>query len=217
MIAALQKTKPSNLAELHERLGGVPLERIRTTPYPGSATEADIEANGDAICELIDGVLVEKAMGTRESMLGMWINVKLGAFVEDHELGVVLGADGFIKVGKGNVRAPDGTFIAEADMAGDDYPPEAYWSVRPSLVIEVLSPTNTKAEIDRKLKELFEVGCRLAWVINPKTRTANVYTSPSRMKVIDETGVLDAGRVLPGFRLPMAEVVAKLTRKKKPK
>ena len=30
------------LAELVERLGGVPLERIRFRPYPGTATEEDV-------------------------------------------------------------------------------------------------------------------------------------------------------------------------------
>ncbi len=216
MIAVLEKSKPTNFAELHERLGGVPLERIRLTPYPGSATEADLETNGDATCELIDGVLVEKAMGTREAMLGQWINRVLGNFVEEHDLGVVLGGDGFIKVRKGNVRAPDGTYIPWSAMPENEFPSGAYWSVQPALIFEVLSPTNTKAEIDRKLKELFEIGCRIAWVIDPKTRTATIYTSLTRRKTIDENGILDGGRILPGFQLPMADLFAKLARKKKP-
>ena len=62
------------LAELVERLGGVPLERIRFRPYPGTATEEDvirIEAQENRLCELIEGVLVEKPMGFRESLLAV--------------------------------------------------------------------------------------------------------------------------------------------------
>jgi len=82
-------------------------------------------------------------------------------------------------------------------------------------VVEVLSPTNTRAEIDRKLGELFGVGCKLAWVIDPKTRTAKVYTSAKRFKELDKGGTLDGGRVLPGFKLPLADLFAAARRRKK--
>ncbi|MGH7127639.1 MAG: hypothetical protein ACREJB_04840 [Planctomycetaceae bacterium] len=56
-------------ADLVEHLGGVPLSRIRMVPPPGLATEADvlrIVNEEDRLCELIDGVLVEKPMGYYE-------------------------------------------------------------------------------------------------------------------------------------------------------
>ena len=58
------------LADLLRRLGGVPPDRVRFNPLPGFATEADVLelAERDGIfCELIDGVLVKKAIGFRES------------------------------------------------------------------------------------------------------------------------------------------------------
>ena len=58
-----------SIAELFHDLGDIPLERIRARPAPGTATLEDaIEAE---CCELIDGVLVEKTMGLRESMLAV--------------------------------------------------------------------------------------------------------------------------------------------------
>ena len=62
---------PGTFAELHARLGGVPLERIRAKPAPGTATEEDLLKNTGPICELIDGVLVEKPVGNRESALAL--------------------------------------------------------------------------------------------------------------------------------------------------
>jgi hypothetical protein len=53
------------LADLLERLGGIAPDRVRFRPAPGTATEADVIAvreRHQRICELIDGVLVEKAM-----------------------------------------------------------------------------------------------------------------------------------------------------------
>jgi hypothetical protein len=53
---------PETVAELLERLGGIPLDRIRMQPPPGTATAEDAERlrEGDPkiLCELIDGVLV---------------------------------------------------------------------------------------------------------------------------------------------------------------
>jgi len=184
------------------------------TPFPGSATEADLENNRGLTCELIDGVLVEKAMGTRESLLGSWINRQIGNYVDKDDLGVVLGEAGFIRLKDGQVRAPDATFIPWSSFPDEELPQEAYWSVKPFLIVEVLSPDNTKAEIDRKLGEFFAFGCKLAWVVDPKSRTAKVHTSVARFQIVDENGILDAGRALPGFKLYMSDLFAKLKRRK---
>jgi hypothetical protein len=60
-------TPPQSLGELHERvasLGDIPPHRIRLQPWPGDATEDDLLAVTGVRCELIDGILVEKAMGS---------------------------------------------------------------------------------------------------------------------------------------------------------
>src|SRR5262245_49879667 len=86
------------LADLVRRLGDIPLERIRLQPPPGTGTERDVErlleVADKRICELVDGVLVEKPMGTWESILAIAISADLLSFVRRHKLGKVLGADG---------------------------------------------------------------------------------------------------------------------------
>jgi Uma2 family endonuclease len=99
-----------------------------------------------------------------------------------------------------------------------ELPREAYWMVAPGLIVEVLSPGNTKAEIDRKLKQLFSVGCQLAWVIDHRAKTAKVYSSPKRFKELDQSGTLDGGKVLPGFKLVLDDLFAAGNpRKKRPR
>ncbi|AWM38324.1 hypothetical protein GobsT_35470 [Gemmata obscuriglobus] len=211
-------TQPAlkTFADLHAKLGGVPLDRIRLHPAPGTATEADLEHAGKPTCELIDGVLVEKAMGTFESFLGIHIARLIGNHVEANDLGVVTGEAGFIRLGQDHVRAPDVTFIPWSEFPNDEVPQdEAFWSVAPGLIVEVLSPGNTTAEIDRKLAEFFKAGCKLAWTIDPRAKTAMVYTSAKSFKELDETGTLDGGKVLPGFTLSLAELFASTQRGKK--
>lgn len=195
-----------NFAELHKRLGEVPLERIRVVPPLGTATGDDLLKAKGAICELIDGVLVEKAMGDRESFLGSFLIVEIGSFVKSRKLGAILGEAGFIRINDDLIRAPDVTFIPWSSFPGKKLPREAWWSVTPGLIVEVLSPSNTKAEIDRKLREFFSLGCKLAWVIDPESQTAKVHTSLTKVKHLDTDGVLNGGKVLPGFKLSLAEL-----------
>ena len=65
-------------------------------PAPGTATEADvlIRPNGEKrLLELVDGVLVEKAMGYFESRLAAVLIFFLESFLEQNDIGFVLGVD----------------------------------------------------------------------------------------------------------------------------
>jgi hypothetical protein len=60
------------MADLQAHLGGVPAERIRLYPPPGMATEQDvlnIHDHEDRLCELVDGILVDKVMASFVSLL----------------------------------------------------------------------------------------------------------------------------------------------------
>jgi Uma2 family endonuclease len=214
--ATTKRPKFDNFAELMEQLGGVPLERILMQPPPGTATEKDVLAAErlprKRLCELIDGVLVEKAMGIRESMLAAFLVHLIHDFLGDDPGGIVLGADGMIRTFPGQVRIPDVSFISWDRYPGDEVPKEGISSFVPNLAVEVLSPGNTKAEIDRKLRDYFVAGVELAWVIDPKTQTAKSYTSPGEVVQVGKTGSLDGGSVLPGFRLPLKQLFASLRR-----
>ena len=207
---------PESFADLHRRLGGVPLERIRLKPAPGTATEDDLLSLHGRLCELIDGVLVEKPVGDRESLLAYYLGRRMGDIVDPNDLGVLLGADGYFRLGGKQLRAPDASFTPWSSFPQEgEIPEEAYWSVAPALAVEVLSPDNTVAEMDRKIGEFFAEGTKLFWVIDPESKTAKVYTSPKRFRELDESGALDGGKVLPGFKLPLADLFAATKRRKK--
>ncbi len=199
------------LQQLRRHFGMIPAERILLDPPPGTATEKDlIKVNGrkDHLCELVDGVLVEKAMGTKEGLLGSWLLYTLWDHVVGRGLGIVLGGDAMLKLFPGLIRAPDVSFISVSRLPGGELPDEAIASISPDLAVEVISKSNTRKEIDRKLREYFASGTRLAWVVQPKTRTVEVYTSATDKKVLSGRQSLDGGDVLPGFRLSLARLFA---------
>lgn len=209
----------TTLADLHERLGFVPLYRIRMDPPPGTATEAHVirilEGDDKRLYELIDGTLVEKAEGAYESFIAGALMRLLGNHVADNDLGLVGGADGLFRMLAENIRYPDVSFVPWSEMPDEELPTAAIWDVVPALAVEVLSPSNTAAEIDRKIAELFELGTRLVWVIDPPTESAAVYSRGKKPKRVGPGDVLDGGKVLPGFRLPLSDLFAAVKRRKK--
>src|SRR5262249_42727984 len=155
------EVKKGTLAEVLDRiaaLGGVPPWRIRMTPTPGEATEADVIAVRRMperhICELVDGTLVEKPMSPAESLLAVEIARKIKNHMEEEDLGVVLGEAGILRLEKGLVRIPDVSFLPWANVPAEEIDlAEPIATLVPDLAVEVISKSNTPAEIDRKLKE----------------------------------------------------------------
>lgn len=204
--------KFKTLADLLEDLGNIPLSRIQFSPL-GNATERDVldvHAREKRLCELVDGFLVEKAMGYRESCLAGALLVFLKNFVQPRKLGLVAGEAGMVRLSSGLVRIPDVSFISWDRLPGRRMPEEPIPDLAPDLAAEVLSASNTPAEMARKLRDYFKAGVRLAWLIDPAARTVAVYTAPNRPAVLHEDQTLNGGDVLPGFALALRDLFAEL-------
>jgi Uma2 family endonuclease len=113
----------------------------------------------------------------------------------------------------GKVRLPDTGFISWDRLPGREAPTDPILDLAPDLAVEILSKSNTKAEMKRKLREYFEAGVRLVWLIDPKTRTILVHTSSKASTKLAVGQSLDGGDVLPGFALPLAELFECLDRR----
>jgi Uma2 family endonuclease len=191
--------KEWNMADVRAHVGDVPLERIRTFPPPGMATEED--ALKKPVCELIDGILVEKAMGVYESVLALLLATEINNYLATNPIGFISGEQGPYRLLPRRMRVPDMAFVRWDRLPGRKFPRGQVLTVAPDLVVEILSPSNTRKEMDDKLKEYFKAGVRLVWYVDPEKRTAEVYTSPADFEQLDADGILDGRDVLPGFKL----------------
>ena len=84
-----KKSKFPTFADVQERLGHIPEARILTFPTPGTATVQDLldgSITGDRLYELVDGILVEKAMGFREGGLGLWIGTLINMYLIENNV-----------------------------------------------------------------------------------------------------------------------------------
>lgn len=216
--ATVQPPEVDNMAEHWERLGNVPLERILMHPAPGRATAKDclavLEAADRRLCELVDGTLVEKAMGQRESLMGGYIYQRLDSFVVEHDLGVAYPADAAFRILPHQIRLPDASFFTW-DRIGGEIPKEPIPRRIPNLAAEVISKNNTVKEMRRKRRDYFASGVEVVWIIYPATETAEIYTAPTRPRRIPRNGTLEDDRLLPGFSLSLKLMFAYANRKRR--
>lgn len=199
------------ISELLEHLGDIPPVRVRLQPPPGTATEEHllrILDHEDCIAELIDGTIVEKSLSTEESALAGDLLVHLKTYLRENDLGVATTPDGAFQLEPGQVRSPDVGYIRWEQLPGKAYPSETIASVCPDLAVEILSPSNTPREMERKVADYFNAGARQVWLIDPVRQSAEMHTRGSDPICVDESGELDGGTVLPGFSLPLQELFA---------
>jgi Uma2 family endonuclease len=214
-MAVVTVDTPYTIADLIARLGNIPLSRVLLDPSPGNATEADLleaERRYDRLYELVDGTLVEKAVGFHESLLAAVLIGILRQFVVPRNLGVVTGPDGMVRLFPGLVRGPDVAYASWDRFPGRKLPKEAIPNLAPDLAIEVLSKSNTRAEMKRKRGEYFAAGVLMVWEVDRKRRTVSVYTPDGAVTVLKDSQRLEGGDILPGFVLELGDLFAELDR-----
>ncbi len=205
------------LADLVRRLGDVPLDRIRLRPAPGTATVEDvdrIEAKENRLFELVEGTLVEKAMGFESAWVALQLGTLINLYLDRSNLGVCVGADGMMQIAQGLVRIPDVSFVSWDRIPGGEVPKKPIPNLVPDLAVEILSPAITSGEMHRKVGEFFEADVRLVWLIDPEKRTARIHTSPGAFTEIDADATLDGLDVLPGFSVRLGELLDRRRRRR---
>ena len=162
---------------------------------------------------IVDGELVMAAAPTPEHQTVVQETfVKLDSFVREQRLGRVFIAplDVLIRRDPLRTRQPDVMFISNARryVIGRQVIESA-----PDLVIEVLSPANTRREVETKLQDYQTIGVREAWIVATQGQTVEVLQlSPER---IDRSGLYGLGdlivsQVLPQLRLMVDEIFPEL-------
>lgn len=157
--------------------------------------------------ELVEGRLVREPLPNAEHS---WLTMKLSglilAHVERNRLGLTLAEAGFVLADDPpTVRGPDIAFLATENLPAGGFP-RVFWKVSPDLAVEVVSPSNTRAEIREKVLEYLAAGTRLVWVVEPRRRSVTAYRSRTEVRVLKGADTLSGLDVLPGFRLSLNEL-----------
>lgn len=100
---------------------------------------------------------------------------------------------------------PDYLFIRGVPLGFG--PVNGSWQGPPDLAVEILSPDDRMTRVLRKLNFYLRHGVRVVWVIDPENRTITTMTSDGVVLVLHEDDTLTGGDVLPGFSVPVRELL----------
>ena len=131
--------------------------------------------------------------------------ILLGLHVRANRLGVVYTESGYhLESDPDTVLGPDVSFMSKERI---DQSEDSYYKEPPDVAIEVLSPSNRKGYLERKLAVYLETGTRSVWLVNPRHRTVEVISSLSNRRMLHEDDEL-VDDTVPGFRVKVSEIFA---------
>ncbi|MFQ3659648.1 MAG: Uma2 family endonuclease [Anaerolineae bacterium] len=166
----------------------------------------------------------ELLLGERvDKMPNVWIHSwmirvmfrALDRFVIEHQLGEVFQETTYAEIVDQSAwikgaRIPDvmffsagrlGKYLSEIQRAHD-----LPFGIAPDLTVEVLSPSEKAVDINRKVKVDQGLGVRLIWIADPFQKTVTEYALSGAIKQLGLEDALEGADVLPGFKLPLAEL-----------
>ncbi len=156
-------------------------------------------ASVDGPCELIEGRVHRMSpAGRRHGEVAGRIHRLLVLHDAD---GAVLSAETGYRLARDpdTVRAPDVAFVSEATLERSRQADEPYFPCAPDLAVEVLSPNDAWAEIERKVRDYLTAGGRAVWIVDPARETVTVCTPAGRTELSGRDEI-DGGEAVPGFR-----------------
>ena len=159
------------------------------------------------VCELVDGEVIELSpAGMPQGYVLVRISTLLCNFVEVRDLGWVLSGDTGIHVDreKHRTRGADILFISYKRLPKGKLK-KGFLTVPPELIVEVFGEEDTWEYMEEKIKDYHEFGVDLVWVALPETATVKVFPRGGTPYTIGPEGEIDAGEILPGFRVPIAK------------
>jgi Uma2 family endonuclease len=166
----------------------------------------ELELPDDQTFELIKGKIVPKGLPSgKHGKVVLELSRLLGNYLADNPIG-----DGFTEAGctlgrpqGANWVRPDLCFVAKGRLA-DNF--DGPFPVAPDFIIEVNSPSDTNQAMQDKVEEYLAEGVRLIWSIYIVQKFVVVYRLGDPNIQVMAKGVLDDENILPGFKVPLAQL-----------
>ena len=158
--------------------------------------------------ELIRGKLRKRLpAGQTHGEYAMNISLSLGGYAKTNRLGKSYIADtGYIlATDPDHVLAPDFAFISNERLSeiGES---DGFAQGAPDIAVEVISPNDRYTEVEEKVEDWLNAGCRAVIIVNPRRRTVNLHRSPTDMTTLTESDTLELDDIVPGWQMPVQDI-----------
>ncbi|NCJ06218.1 Uma2 family endonuclease [Synechococcales cyanobacterium C] len=145
--------------------------------------------------------------GSESGFYNSELNVDVGLWNRQQHSGKIFDSSSGFRLPNGAIRSPDVSWVSQTRW--DALTPkqrQGFAPLCPDFVVELVSKTDTLAEVQAKMVEYQENGCRLGWLINPKTRTVEIYRPDRPVATVAFSEPLSGENILPGFELNLQTI-----------
>jgi Uma2 family endonuclease len=159
--------------------------------------------------ELIDGELRERNVSALSNLVALEVSGILRNHCRAHDLGWLFAAEhGYrcLPWKPRQVRRADVSFIRKERYPWDQLAEDGYTTIAPDLAVEVVSPNDAVSDLVEKIGEYLRAGVKLVWIIDPVTRTVQVWRGDKSGAWLEAEDELSGEDVVPGFRCRVAEL-----------
>ena len=130
------------------------------------------------------------------------LNLQLGKWNEQKQLGVCFDSSTGFKLPNGANRSPDVAWIPLQKWNNLTLKQqEKFVPLCPDFIIELRSPSDDLKTLQEKMQEYIDNGTRLGWLINRKNRQIEVYRRGKVKEILNNPDSLSGEDVLTGFCL----------------
>jgi len=158
--------------------------------------------------ELVAGeVIIMSPSGLESDEVAAFIIAQLSNWVRPRNLGRVTASSAGFRLpnATGDVRAPDAAFIRAERLRRTT---ENYVELVPDLIFEVKSKNDSLTKLRQKIQEFLNLGTQVGVLVDPRTRTMEVYRPDGTKIVLQDGDKLEVSELLPGWELAVADVWA---------
>ena len=141
--------------------------------------------------------------GARNNQIGR----QLGAWAEQDGRGIACDSSTGFVLPNGARRSPDAAWILRSrvqQLAPDQQ--RGYWHLCPDFVIELRSESDRLRPLRKKMDEWLASGAQLGWLIDPDTRTVEIYRPGHEPRVVAGLSEVTGEAPVSGFSLNLVRV-----------
>jgi Uma2 family endonuclease len=128
-------------------------------------------------------------------------------YAQKRALGEAFTSDAPFRLGPDTLRGPDAAFLSNESLRRLTARAK-YFEGGPDLVVEVVSPSDTARDMQRKVKQYLQAGAKLVWVIYPDLVEVQLFDADGSVRLLKDGDILEAPGILPGFRVTVNSLLA---------
>lgn len=152
-------------------------------------------------------VVIMSPTGGETGIRNFRLSGQLWNWQEQHQAGQAFDSSTGFKLPNGATRSPDLSWISQ--QRWDALPAKqkrGFVPLCPDFVVELRSPTDDIEDTRAKMQEYLDNGARLGWLIDPETRTIEIYEPSEEVEILYNPERVAGDPILPGFVLTMKRV-----------